>query len=320
MVPLPAMGTHISWFMLILLQQLSWQNLPFFEQLWLTVGKTWWICFCSLSGFLCVFHLLHTFYISALSDVAVTWQKPMCLQPALYPGRLCQQTAMKCQRGAQRSQVHLFRLRCANLGRNGERNGSLQRHTEEADVLTHDNGHGWLFQEFNRRKSGRKKQIKEGSAFSVWIAEACQSLLCLWLQSSCCLFWWWWEIAVKYIILLHCQNFTLPFLTDSVYLSLNWPPYGRQCCGGKQAPLDGDSCLLCSGDNPVKVPAALHCLWTWPWLTKSLLDIQCSDLSVGLDLNSFLNFPSALRAFSGNAILLHSNLRGNICLPPLSFS
>lgn len=79
MVPLPAMGMGNSWFMVVLLWQLNWQNLPFFKQLWLMVGKTWWICFCSHSGFLCVFHLLYTFYISSCSDVAVTWQKQVCL-------------------------------------------------------------------------------------------------------------------------------------------------------------------------------------------------------------------------------------------------
>lgn len=60
--------------------------------------------------------------------------------------------------------------------------------------------------------------------------------------------------------------------------------------------------------NPVKAPAALHCLWTGPWLTKSLLDIQCSAVNVGLDPNSLLKALTAEEKFSVNAILIRSNL------------
>lgn len=121
-----------------------------------------------------------------------------------------------------------------------------------------------IFWDF-RRKSGRKKQIEEESAFFVWIAEACQSLFCtclwLWLQLSCCLFLWW-EIAVKCILLLqiHCQNLTLQFLTDYGYLSLNWPPYGRHCCGEEQAPWMVTPALRAKVAACGGTCCSLHCL------------------------------------------------------------
>lgn len=190
MVPLPAMGMGNSWFMLVLLWQLNWQNLPFFEQVWLMVGKTWWICFCSHNGFLCVFHLLYTFYISTHSDVAVTWQKAVCLQPALYPGKAVpadsHEVSMWCS--WHRSQVHLFRLRCVKPGKKWK---CAETYWRSRCADTWQRQWTWMmFWDFNRRKSGRNKQIEEESSFYVWIAEACQSSfwMCLWLQSSCCMF------------------------------------------------------------------------------------------------------------------------------------
>lgn len=67
-----------SCFLWILLWQLNWQVfLSFFDQLWLIVGKTWWIYFCSSDDFLSLFHLLCNFYIQIHSGVAVTWQNPV---------------------------------------------------------------------------------------------------------------------------------------------------------------------------------------------------------------------------------------------------
>lgn len=57
--------------------QLTRVFLSFFDQLWLIVGKTWWIYFCSSDDFLSLFHLLCNFYIQIHSGVAVTWQNPV---------------------------------------------------------------------------------------------------------------------------------------------------------------------------------------------------------------------------------------------------